>query len=215
MYNDNSLVLGNYIWDRTTHDLQPLSLNGETELKETVRLTNKQKALLSCLADAYPQPLTRSEIVKQVWSNEFISPESLPQLINRTRKTLGDTEKTILRNIPNVGYIIEAQAHKPSASEAEEKTAVQQNLELTKPPHADFKSKIRMLVVIVMLALTSYNILNFYNAYVSKQQFIDSRFAEPYPLLKTDPKNGATTIILDDGECKYEKDSQTMDCRQI
>ncbi len=104
MKNNNRIVLGKFTWDRTTHYLQPSPLNGTTEEQETVKLTNKQKALLNCLVDAYPNTISNKEIIQQVWGYEHISQESLPQLINRTRRTLEDYEKTILVNTPGVGY---------------------------------------------------------------------------------------------------------------
>ncbi|WP_235860693.1 winged helix-turn-helix domain-containing protein [Vibrio jasicida] len=104
MKNNNRIVLGKFTWYRTTHYLQLSPLNGTAEEQETVKLTNKQKALLNCLVDAYPNTISNKEIIQQVWGYEHISQESLPQLINRTRRTLEDYEKTILVNTPGVGY---------------------------------------------------------------------------------------------------------------
>ncbi|OLQ94589.1 hypothetical protein BIY21_08275 [Vibrio ponticus] len=215
MNNNNSLVLGNYIWDRTTHHLQPLSSNDATEEQGSVRLTNKQIALLSCLVNACPNPLTHTEIVKQVWGNEYISPESLPQLINRTRKTIGDTEKTILKNILNVGYTIDVQVNAPKTPELENQKEIKESLPPSERSGTNFKTLVKLIIVVLMVVITSFNLLNFYDAYTSKRDFINTRFWAPYPLLKVNTEGGATTIKLDDGECKYEKDSQTMDCRQI
>ncbi|MCV3262814.1 winged helix-turn-helix domain-containing protein [Vibrio harveyi] len=104
MKNNNRIVLGKFTWDRTTHYLLPSLLSGKTEELDALKLTNKQKALLNCLVDAYPNTISNKEIIQQVWGYEHISQESLPQLINRTRRTLEDNEKTILVNTPGVGY---------------------------------------------------------------------------------------------------------------
>lgn len=104
MKNNNRIVLGKFTWDRTTHYLLPSLLSGKTEEQDTVKLTNKQKALLNCLVDANPNTISNKEIIQQVWGYEHISQESLPQLINRTRRTLEDNDKSILINVPGVGY---------------------------------------------------------------------------------------------------------------
>jgi DNA-binding winged helix-turn-helix (wHTH) protein len=93
MKNNNRIVLGKFTWDRTTHNLQPSLLSGRTKEQGTVKLTNKQKALLNCLVDAHPSTISNKAIIQQVWGYEHISQESLPQLINRTRRTLEDNEK--------------------------------------------------------------------------------------------------------------------------
>ncbi|WDZ73468.1 winged helix-turn-helix domain-containing protein [Vibrio harveyi] len=77
-------------------------MSGKTEELDALKLTNKQKALLNCLVDAYPNTISNKEIIQQVWGYEHISQESLPQLINRTRRTLEDNEKTILVNTPRL-----------------------------------------------------------------------------------------------------------------
>lgn len=196
MNNNNSLVLGNYLWDRTTHYLQPSPLNGKAEEQEAVKLTNKQKALLNCLVDAYPNTISNKEIIQQVWGYEHISQESLPQLINRTRRTLEDNEKTILVNTPGVGYSLN---FKFAPEECALKSTSTQN------------AKLWNALFIVMLFVTLFNLYETTKALYFKHDFEQVLRAKVYPEIKRSD-DGKTVVTINNHECIYHKDQLLLQC---
>lgn len=68
------------------------------------RLSEKQAMLLQLLVRNYPNNTTRQEIMAELWPNGFISPESVNQIINKTRKAIRDIEKDKIVNDPGKGY---------------------------------------------------------------------------------------------------------------
>ncbi|MFM2656859.1 winged helix-turn-helix domain-containing protein [Vibrio owensii] len=207
MNNNNSLVLGNYLWDRTTHYLQPSPLNGKAEEQEAVKLTNKQKALLNCLVDAHPNTISNKEIIQQVWGYEHISQESLPQLINRTRRTLEDNEKTILVNTPGVGYSLNFKF-------AQEEPVLKP---ITKPEQCALKStskqnaKLWNALFIVMLFVTLFNLYETTKALYFKHDFEQVLRAKVYPEIKRSD-DGKTVVTINNNECIYHKDQLLLQC---
>ncbi|MFM2594792.1 winged helix-turn-helix domain-containing protein [Vibrio harveyi] len=203
MKNNNRIVLGKFTWDRTTHNLQPSLLSGRTKEQGTVKLTNKQKALLNCLVDAHPSTISNKEIIQQVWGYEHISQESLPQLINRTRRTLEDNEKTILVNTPGVGYSL-------NFTFAPEEP-------ITKPEECALKStskqnaKLWNALFIVMLLVTLFNLYETTKALYYKHDFEQVLRAKAYPEMNRS-KDGTITLTIDNHECIYHKDELLLKC---
>ncbi|MHA2781138.1 winged helix-turn-helix domain-containing protein [Vibrio harveyi] len=207
MKNNNRIVLGKFTWDRTTHYLLPSLLSGKTEELDALKLTNKQKALLNCLVDAYPNTISNKEIIQQVWGYEHISQESLPQLINRTRRTLEDNEKTILVNTPGVGYSL-------SFEFAPEEPVSQP---ITKPEECDLKpvgkqnEKLWKALFIVMLLVTLFNLYETTKALYYKHDFEQVLRAKAYPEMNRS-KDGTITLTIDNHECIYHKDELLLKC---
>lgn len=207
MKNNNRIVLGKFTWDRTTHYLLPSLLSGKTEEQDTVKLTNKQKALLNCLVDAYPNTISNKEIIQQVWGYEHISQESLPQLINRTRRTLEDNGKTILVNTPGVGYSLNFKF-------APEEPVLKP---ITKPEECALKStskqnaKLWNALFIVMLLVTLFNLYETTKALYYKHDFEQVLKAKAYPEMNRS-KDGTITLTIDNHECIYHKDQLLLKC---
>ncbi|MHA2766346.1 winged helix-turn-helix domain-containing protein [Vibrio harveyi] len=203
MKNNNRIVLGKFTWDRTTHYLLPSLLSGKTEELDALKLTNKQKALLNCLVDAYPNTISNKEIIQQVWGYEHISQESLPQLINRTRRTLEDNEKTILVNTPGVGYSLNFTfAPKEPITKPEEcalKSTSKQN------------AKLWNALFIVMLLVTLFNLYETTKALYYKHDFEQVLRAKAYPEMNRS-KDGTITLTIDNHECIYHKDELLLKC---
>ncbi len=207
MKNNNRIVLGKFTWDRTTHYLQLSPLNGKAEEQETVKLTNKQKALLNCLVDSHPSTISNKEIIQQVWGYEHISQESLPQLINRTRRTLKDNEKTILVNTPGVGYSL-------SFEFAPDEPVSQP---MTKPEEYELKpvskqnAKLWNALFIVMLLVTLFNLYETTKALYYKHDFEQVLKAKVYPEMKRSD-DGKTIVTINNHECIYHKDQLLLQC---
>ncbi|MGR5162369.1 winged helix-turn-helix domain-containing protein [Vibrio owensii] len=207
MKNNNRIVLGKFTWDRTTHYLLPSLLSGKTEELDALKLTNKQKALLNCLVDAYPNTISNKEIIQQVWGYEHISQESLPQLINRTRRTLEDNEKTILVNTPGVGYSL-------SFEFAPDEPVSQP---MTKPEEHELKpvskqnAKLWNALFIVMLLVTLFNLYETTKALYYKHDFEQVLKAKVYPEMKRSD-DGKTIVTINNHECIYHKDQLLLQC---
>lgn len=67
-------------------------------------LSEKQATLLKLFVRNYPANTTRQEIMAELWPNGFISPESVNQIINKTRKAIRDIHKDKIVNDPGKGY---------------------------------------------------------------------------------------------------------------
>ncbi|MGI9947303.1 winged helix-turn-helix domain-containing protein [Vibrio hyugaensis] len=213
MKNNNRIVLGKFTWDRTTHYLQPSLLSGKTEEHETVKLTNKQKALLNCLVDAHPSTINNKEIIQQVWGYEHISQESLPQLINRTRRTLEDNDKTILINVPSVGYSLnfdftedEESASEPLIESKQEALSISDI-----KTGRDQNQKLWRTLFAALLLVTMFNFWNTANALYYKHDFEKVLRATPYPETKHSD-DGTITVTIDNHECIYHKDQLLLEC---
>ncbi|MET2946951.1 winged helix-turn-helix domain-containing protein [Vibrio owensii] len=211
MKNNNRIVLGKFTWDRTTHYLQPSLLSGKTEEQDTVKLTNKQKALLNCLVDAHPNTISNKEIIQQVWGYEHISQESLPQLINRTRRTLEDNDKSILINVPGVGYSLNFTA-------AEQEKLVSEALiepkQETLPMSVIKTGQSQGLWCLLLAALLVLTVFNFYEtakALYYKHDFEQVLRAKAYPEIKRSD-DGKTIVTINNHECIYHKDQLLLQC---
>ena len=213
MKSRNQVVVGRFNWDRTTHYLQPSPLNGKAEEQETVKLTNKQKALLNCLVDAYPNTISNKEIIQQVWGYEHISQESLPQLINRTRRTLEDSVKSILINVPGVGYSLNFDVVEEEEFASEPQIEPKQKTIITSGIQTGYyqNQKLWHLLFAALLVVTMFNLWNTANALYYKHDFEKVLSAAPYPEVKHSD-NGTITVTIDNHECTYYKDQLLLQC---
>ncbi|MHA2739525.1 winged helix-turn-helix domain-containing protein [Vibrio harveyi] len=213
MKNNNRIVLGKFTWDRTTHYLLPSLLSGKTEEQDTVKLTNKQKALLNCLVDAHPNTISNKEIIQQVWGYEHISQESLPQLINRTRRTLEDSDKSILINVPGVGYSLNFDVVEEEEFASEPQIEPKQKTIITSGIQTGYYQKQKQwhLLFVALLGVTMFNLWNTANALYYEYDFKKVLRAEPYPETKH-LDDGTITVTIDNHECTYHKDQLLLQC---
>ncbi|EEZ88492.1 hypothetical protein VME_14950 [Vibrio harveyi 1DA3] len=213
MKNNNRIVLGKFTWDRTTHYLQPSLLSGKTEEQDTVKLTNKQKALLNCLVDAHPNTISNKEIIQQVWGYEHISQESLPQLINRTRRTLEDDDKVILINTPGVGYSLNFTAAEQEELVSETPIEPKQEAIVTSDARKGYhqNKKLWRFLFAALLVVTMFNLWNTANALYYKHDYEKVLRAAPYPETKR-LDDGTITVTIDNHECTYYKDQLLLQC---
>lgn len=211
MKNNNRIVLGKFTWDRTTHYLQPSLLSGKTEEQDTVKLTNKQKALLNCLVDAHPNTISNKEIIQQVWGYEHISQESLPQLINRTRRTLEDNDKSILINVPGVGYSLNFAAAEQEKWGSEALIEPKQKTLPMSVIKTGQSQGLWCLLLAALLVLTVFNLYETAKALYYKHDFEQVLRAKAYPEIKRSD-DGKTIVTINNHECIYHKDQLLLQC---
>lgn len=59
--------------------------------------------------------VTKDELVSQVWSDTFVTDDSLVQCISEIRKALGAEDSKLLRTVPKQGYRLDVRARRPAA----------------------------------------------------------------------------------------------------
>jgi DNA-binding winged helix-turn-helix (wHTH) protein len=73
---------------------------------QEVHLSPKGFALLSCLVDARPRALSKSELHEHIWPATFVSDDSLAKLVTEIRHAIGDEARDArwLRTVHGFGY---------------------------------------------------------------------------------------------------------------
>ncbi|CZF78586.1 invasion protein regulator [Grimontia celer] len=209
-------ILGEFRWDVATQFLFPQSGDGEDLIDEGKRLTKKQQALLLCLLNEEAKPLSREKIISTVWGNQHISPESLPQLINRTRAILGDEEKRIIENHPGIGYSLNVVIQELSTDTEIEKKEKQHDIfesEFYNPTsEKSFEWSFVDVALSLLIAMTFINLFTFYDSFSTRKEF-DSMFnAERYSEVREGDFTNELIVTIDGVECSYEKGTQTLYC---
>src|ERR1700729_2775802 len=73
---------------------------------ETARVEARTMRLLLCLADHAGEVVSIDDLLHQVWSGVFVSPDSVYQAVASLRRLLGDDPKqpTYIETVPRLGY---------------------------------------------------------------------------------------------------------------
>lgn len=202
MHKINPIILGDFIWNSEAHELILLKKNDGTDT--TITLTKKQNDLLICLQEAYPNVLKNKDIIEKVWEGLHVSPESLPRLVNRTRKVLGDTDKKILVNSYGYGYTLNF------------KTTTQKKRNITTSMFKLMNFKALNFYDMVCFAFILVTLFNFYGAVKAvyyKNDFEHVIQAKEYPQ-KRILSTGKTIITINGHECIYEKSQLLLQCQK-
>jgi len=91
-----------------------ISRNGES-----VRLEERTMRLLVCLTKHAGEVVSIEELLKQVWSDVVVSPDSVYQAVASLRRVLGDEPKqpTYIATVPRLGYrLVAVVAHTDASS---------------------------------------------------------------------------------------------------
>ncbi len=209
--NSITLILGNFTWDAESKKMERVQKENHPKVGEDITITPKQFRLLQCLYQAHPEVLQRKDIVDFVWESKPTSPESLPQLINRTRIVLEDTEKDILVNVPGVGYSLNFEL-----SDKENQTSINEQTIPNEffPPSLGKKPGYKLLPKLALALFLGVTILNLWStakAYYYANQFKKVFQAVPYPHMNPLDDN-RISIVIDDNECIYRKSTQILTC---
>ncbi|MCL2914171.1 winged helix-turn-helix domain-containing protein [Shewanella corallii] len=199
-------TLGQRYWDAQTGSLYSGLVEGIPDENTTVKLTNKQQLLLKALMEAHPNILSYEELTREVWLGRVMSPESLPQLINRTRTALGDSDKGIIVNHPGSGYELKFQQWRGEKSADSSKTTASWLYQL-----AQHKS-VRFGVIGLLSFVTCLNSYLLYNSVESERKFLKVIQSTPYPYVIKDENGRVTAINIGDYRCDYEKAQRLLKC---
>lgn len=69
-----------------------------------LQLRKKQSEVLALLCEKYPEPVSQSEFLAEVWGGVYVTSQSIAQMIRSLRVSLGDDTKSIIVTIPKLGY---------------------------------------------------------------------------------------------------------------
>ncbi|CAM3967102.1 winged helix-turn-helix domain-containing tetratricopeptide repeat protein [Phaeobacter inhibens] len=99
----NQLQIGEHFYDPVSNELLDPSGN-------TVRLRPQSGQVLAVLARHSGTVITKSELFAAVWPNTSVTDDSLTQCISEIRKSLGDSDRKLLRTIPKQGYLLDSRS---------------------------------------------------------------------------------------------------------
>lgn len=72
-----------------------------------VKLRPKSFEVLRFLAENHGRLLSKEEIIRSVWTDAFVTDNSLVQCLIEIRRALGDDSQTFIRTVPRRGYIFD------------------------------------------------------------------------------------------------------------
>ncbi|AWC80801.1 MULTISPECIES: transcriptional regulator [Serratia] len=81
-----------------------------TPAGEKFRLRWKEYQILSLLVARSPELVTRTEIIENIWKGTYCSDSTINQTIKSIRQKISDSEHSLIRTIPRLGYKVENQA---------------------------------------------------------------------------------------------------------
>ncbi|WP_051202126.1 winged helix-turn-helix domain-containing protein [Ferrimonas senticii] len=204
MQTQKIYLLGGVYWDPITGILYSSFNRSFPNGIEVGKLTNKQQVLLKCLLSACPNPIRNELLASEVWQGRKMSPESLPQLINRTRCALADDDKSIIVNHPGEGYTLSFEEVDVKAlidSAPDEKIKFELSVSLLK-----------QLLILALLVLTLANLYRLYHAYSSKKAYQEVLQAVPYPYIERGNKGEVKSLMVGDVVCDYDKEQAALTC---
>lgn len=210
-------MLGELYWSFTSQSLYKVSTDTQAQA-ELVKLTSKQKALLQCLIDAYPKVIDKNDIIEAIWGSHAISPESLPQLINRTRIAIGDSDKSVIINHPGTGYSIVIDDNRPEleARPALQVCATEPDAPAPAPKYNVQSPKTHTAAIFtiaaVLIGITLFNGYSLASAIWYKNVFHSFFNAVPYQKIEKNDNTNELRVILDDRTCTYNKTNKILFC---
>lgn len=74
-----------------------------------LQLRKKQSDVLALLCAKYPEPVSQTEFLDEVWGGGYVTSQSIAQMIRSLRVSLGDNTKSIIVTIPKLGYQLTAE----------------------------------------------------------------------------------------------------------
>ena len=70
----------------------------------TIPLRPQSVLVLNALANRRGQPVSKDELISEVWGSVNVTDESLVQCIADIRRAIGDSEHKVIQTLPKVGY---------------------------------------------------------------------------------------------------------------
>jgi DNA-binding winged helix-turn-helix (wHTH) protein len=86
-------------------------LRGGAEIK----LRPKSFEVLKYLVEHHSRLVSKSDLMRAIWPNAFVTDDSLVQCMIEVRRALGDQSRRYVKTVPRRGYIFEAQVSESAA----------------------------------------------------------------------------------------------------
>ena len=101
---------GNCVFDSDRHELVR---DGALQ-----SLQPKAFALLEALVAAHPSAVSKQALYDHIWSGVFVEEGNLHNLVADVRDAIGDEERTIIRTVHRVGYVLAVPVEREEPSKA-------------------------------------------------------------------------------------------------
>lgn len=98
--------LNEIYWDPISKKLYSSLEDAKNNSNEYGSTTPLVSGILDLLIKEYPLVCNNEHIKNILWGTQWISNESIPQLIKRTRVAIRDSERTVIENVKGTGYKI-------------------------------------------------------------------------------------------------------------
>lgn len=100
--SSDKLLLANCIFHLNRRELL-------TQSGKTVPLRIQSLKVLLTLAEKLGETISKDEIIRTVWAESYVTDDSLVQCISEIRKSIGDTEHSIIQTFAKQGYRLNAE----------------------------------------------------------------------------------------------------------
>ncbi len=115
---------------------------------EPVVVRAKSFAVFMALVQAYPEPVSKEDLIEQVWDGAAVSDDSITQSIAALRRALGDKDHTVLQTNPGRGYRLMVPA---GAAVAAAETAAPEPVPRAAPPSRNRLFLVAALVLVLLV----------------------------------------------------------------
>lgn len=111
---------------------------------EPVVLRQQSLSVLKFLAQAKNQPVSKDDLLSNVWKDKVVTKASVYQCIREIRYVLGDSDRQILKTISKFGYQLNAEPYAAGRNNSSESVPhVRSKGRLAIPPVDSFRQEIR------------------------------------------------------------------------
>ncbi len=82
---------------------------------QEIKLRPKSFEVFKYLVEHHGRLVSKNDLMRAVWSDSFVTDDSLVQCLIEVRRALGDESRRYIKTVPRRGYIFEALLHESAA----------------------------------------------------------------------------------------------------
>lgn len=211
----NDIIIGDFVF---TPLKRTLSKGGCV-----IKIRNKESEVLSLLCFHYPDVLCREDIERKIWSESYVTDNTLTQTISNLRHALNDKKHELVITIPKKGYCLGVKPDFTSNNSSEILPVTQtevldslaNNTTGSLPKQKILASRFFVCMIFCLCLATSFNVTS--NCYqikiinvkksplaidineIHNRSFLSFYNKEPYIFLKKQKNNEYTICKLQPG----------------
>ncbi|HHL2560522.1 TPA: transcriptional regulator [Yersinia enterocolitica] len=217
----NDIIIGDTVF---TPLKRTLSKGGSV-----IKIRNKESEVLSLMCFYYPDVLSREDIEKKIWSESYVTDNTLTQTISNLRHALNDKEHELVITIPKKGYCLGVKpnftANNSSDISPATRAEVLDNLVRNNTESSSksicFSIKLIIFMMFCVGLLTSFNITSDYYQIkiinvkklpliinideINDKDFLSAHNKDPYVFLKKQKNSEYTVCKLQQGSMACKK----------